>query len=237
MRIPGMYCGVALVCVLMLLMSAGCTTDQQQGGVSPPLSSEEGTNAPVSDTEAPVTMVSPTPEGVLSPEETADLLFMQEEERLARDVYAVFYETWNMQVFENIGDAEQSHTDSVAVLVRRYGLDDDSAEVVAGVFTNPELQKLYDDLVLAGMQSPEDALRAAALVEETDIVDLQDAMSRTENADILRVYENLMAGSENHLRSFVKNLEQRGASYTPVVLTQEEYDAIISASGSPGGAP
>lgn len=227
MRIPGTYCGVVLVCAMMVCMSAGCIADQQQGDGPQSYPSEEVSRAPVPDTGGPVTTVLPTTESVLSPAEAADLLFMQEEERLARDVYAVFYETWGMNVFENIGDAEQSHTDSVAVLVRRYGLEDDSAEVTAGVFANPELQKLYDDLVLTGMQSPEDALRAAALVEETDIVDLQDAMSRTENADILRVYENLIAGSENHLRSFVRNLEQRGESYSPVVLTQDEYEDIV----------
>lgn len=96
------------------------------------------------------------------------------------------------------------------VLIKWYGLDDDSSgSVTPGVFAHPELQALYNDLVNAGMQSLEDALRAAALVEETDIVDLQNAMNRTENADVRYVYENLMRGSENHLRAFVRNLEGR----------------------------
>lgn len=229
-----MYCGVTLFFVLVLMVSAGCTAEQQQGDTFPSLPSGEDSGTPVPDAGETVTTPTASSNSLLSSAEISDLLFMQEEERLARDVYAVLYEEWDLQIFKNIGDAEQTHMDSVTVLVERYGLDDDPSEIIPGEFSHPELQKLYEDLVFAGMQSPEDALRVGALVEETDIVDLQDAMSRTGNADILRVYENLMSGSENHLRSFVNNIEQRGASYTPVVLEQEEYDAIISASGSRG---
>lgn len=232
--------GVAFICVLLVVFGAGCISDEQQENTPQSVPSEEEPDADLPNAEeavstpasSPVSSPASSPDTVLSSAEISDILFMEEEERLAHDVYVVFYEKWEMQVFKNIVDAEQSHTDSVTALVNRYGLDDGSSEVIAGEFSNSELQKLYDDLVSAGMQSPEDALRAAALVEETDIVDLQDAMSRTENADILIVYENLIAGSENHLRSFVKNLEQRGESYAPVVLSQDEYDAIISASGN-----
>lgn len=229
-------CGLAaVVCILVLAMSAGCTTDQEQGVTPPTVSSGEDTYATVLDTGVLETKLTSPPDVPLSPAEVSDLRYMQEEERLARDVYGVFYEKWGMQVFKNIGDAEQTHMDSVTVLIERYGLDVPSESVVPGVFSHAELQALYRDLTEAGMQSPEDALRAAALVEETDIVDLQGAISRTDKEDIHYVYQNLMRGSENHLRAFVKNLEGRGELYSPVVLTQEEYSEIISTSVRPGG--
>ena len=49
----------------------------------------------------------------------------------------------------------------------------------------------------------------------------------TEKPDLICVYENLMKGSRNHLRSFCGLLETMGESYTAQYLTQEEVDAIL----------
>ena len=227
--------GAMLVCVLILVMSAGCTADQQQETVRPTATSGEESYATALDAGTLDARLDAYPISGLSAAEISDLLYMQEEEKLARDVYDVFSESWGMQVFRNIGDAEQTHMDSVTVLIDRYGLEKTPESATPGVFAHAELQLLYNDLTASGIQSPEDALRAAALVEETDIVDLRNAMGRTDNGDIRYVYENLMRGSENHLRAFVRNLEQQGDVYTPQVLTQADYDAIVSAPVQAGG--
>lgn len=233
---------ILLIMCCIMAMSAGCTTDQQPDvqptvTVEPTATGTEDTYSTVLDPGTLESRIAAYPTGTLSAEEESDILFMQEEEKLARDVYAVFHETWGMQVFNNIGDAEQTHMDSMTVLVERYGLTPPSGDGAPGVFANSDLQALYDGLIESGTGSREDALRAAALVEETDIVDLQDALSRTDKADIRYVYENLMRGSENHLRAFVRNLEQLGESYTPMVLTGDEYDEIVSTPSRPGGYP
>ena len=44
------------------------------------------------------------------------------------------------------------------------------------------------------------------------------------------MYENLLKGSRNHLRAFVRTLERQGISYEPVYLEQEVYDVIIGTS-------
>ena len=235
MKIQIIYRVVVVMCILVLVMSTGCTNDQQQDDNQPIVTSGNDTYATVLDAGTLDVRLDKYPVGVLSPAEVSDFQYMQEEERLARDVYGVFYEKWEMQVFKNIGDAEQTHMDSVTVLIERYELDVPSENGVPGVFSHAELQALYRDLTEAGMQSPEDALRAAALVEETDIADLQGAISRTDKEDIRYVYQNLMRGSENHLRAFVKNLEGRGESYAPAVLTQGEYSEIIFTSVRLGG--
>ncbi len=228
-----------VVCLLVLVMSTGCTTDRQgpvepTTTIQPTITSGEDSYATVLDAGTLDARLDEYPAGTLSAAEMSDLGYLQEEEKLARDVYGVFYATWGMQVFRNIGNAEQTHMDSVTVLIDRYGLAS-SENNPAGVFEHHELQDLYDNLVESGLQSPEDAIRAAALVEETDIVDLRDALGRTDNADIRYVYENLMRGSENHLRAFVRNLEGQGESYAPVVLSQDDYAAILSTPVRPGG--
>ena len=110
----------------------------------------------------------------LSEAEAEGLSFMREEEKLARDVYLMFYEQWGIRIFQNIAKAEETHMSAVADLLERYGLPDPAEDTAVGVFTNPELQALYDQLMEEGSQSLADALRVGALVEEVDIVDLED---------------------------------------------------------------
>jgi hypothetical protein len=140
----------------------------------------------------------------------------------------------NVPIFNNISNSEQTHTDSINFLIVRYGLNDPFVNEI-GKFTNEELQALYDSLVEKGNNSLEDALIVGATVEEVDIIDLKEAISNTDKADIKTVYENLMKGSRNHLRSFVSNMKSRGYSYSPQYLSQEEFDQIVNSQIERGG--
>ena len=172
----------------------------------------------------------------ISPEEAADLQFMREEEKLAHDVYVTLYEKWGLRVFANISRSEQQHTEAVAYLLDRYDISDPAAGNDLGTFTDAKLQALYDQLVAQGSESVADALKVGAAIEEIDILDLQERLAATDNAAIERVYNSLLAGSENHLRAFVSNLKSRtGETYAPQYLSQAAYNAIVTASGSQGG--
>lgn len=167
------------------------------------------------------------PVGNLTEDEADDILFMAEEEKLARDVYLYYFDKWGQPVFSNIASAEETHMESMVVLIERYGLLNPVGGEERGVFENPELQALYDDLVKSGSVSESDALKNGALIEEIDIIDLNDAISRTDKQDIITVYDNLKRGSGNHLRSFVSNLERNGVIYSPQELSMDEYGLIM----------
>jgi len=172
---------------------------------------------------------------ILTEQETADLLYMREEEKLAHDVYEFLYEQWGLPVFNNIASSESTHTASVLVLLTRYGTADPAAGLAAGQFNNADLQKLYDTLIQQGGLSLADALKVGAAIEEIDILDLQDTIANTAQADIRLVYENLLAGSANHLRAFVNTLQmQTGATYQAQYLSTEEYEAILAGGGTTG---
>jgi hypothetical protein len=174
--------------------------------------------------------------GELSIAEVEGLLYMREEEKLAKDVYLTLCEKWGMSTFQNIANAEQTHMDAVRTLIERYGLEDPAEASDIGVFTNSTLQDLYDQLVETGNQSLGDALRVGAAIEEIDILDLEEYIAQTDKADIQVVYESLMKGSRNHLRSFVSTLKrQEGQTYEPQYLSQEAYDAIVSTPTEAGG--
>ena len=158
----------------------------------------------------------------LSAAEAEGLSFMREEEKLARDVYLMLYEQWGIRIFQNIAKAEETHMSALAGLLERYGLPDPAEDTAVGVFTNPELQALYDQLMEEGSQSLADALRVGALVEEVDIVDLEDYIEQTDNEDLLRVYQNLLKGSYNHLRAFTSTLEKQTGEIYQLQLLEAE---------------
>ena len=190
-----------------------------------PLIAGNGLNAPASQQRA------------LNQAETEDVLYMREEEKLARDVYITLYKQWGNPVFTNISRAERRHMRRMQGLIDRYGLVDPVSDDSIGVFVNADLQALYDKLTGQGMNSELDALYVGALIEEVDIEDLQHAIDQTSHRDIERSYENLMRGSRNHLRAFVKNIEHQGISYEAQQLSQETVDLILSESIERGGKP
>ena len=141
---------------------------------------------------------------ILTSEEEAGLLFMREEEKLARDVYRVLYEKWELGVFDNIAQSEQRHMDAVLYLIGKYNLADPALD--PGIFQNEELQALYDDLVDKGLKSIVDAIEVGVIIEETDIADIVALLDQTDKNDIIRVYTNLLDGSHNHLDAFNSHL-------------------------------
>ncbi len=163
----------------------------------------------------------------LSEEEKAGILFMREEEKLARDVYLKLYEKWGLKVFDNIAKSEQTHMDAVKLLIDKYNLEDPAEGKGVGEFSNATIQALYNKLIDMGSKSVVDALKVGAMIEEIDILDLKKYLAKTDNEDIKLVYENLMKGSMNHLRAFTRNLEKYGVTYEPQYLSTEEYKEIV----------
>lgn len=164
---------------------------------------------------------------VLSTGEIQTLTFMREEEKLAHDVYLTLNETWPQPVFANIAQSEQQHMDAMLALLERYQIADPARPVI-GLFNNMELQALYDKLVIRGQQSATEALYVGAAIEEIDILDLEKAIAETDQPDLRRAYENLLAASGNHLRAFVRNIEAQGLVYEPQHLDVEQLETILS---------
>ena len=174
----------------------------------------------------------------LSEIEIADLMFMREEEKLARDVYAELYqyhkdENVELLIFANIANSEQRHMNAMLRLLNRYRLEDPADGALPGEFENEILSELYVDLVSSGAitetdlneptnggkVSPTDAFYVGAWIEERDMLDILLAISNTSRADIVGVYTNLLCGSRSHLRAFVARI---GAdAYEPQLLSPE----------------
>jgi hypothetical protein len=153
---------------------------------------------------------APVVAAVLTESEMQDLVFMREEEKLARDVYDALRLRWGSRVFSNIELSEQTHMDAIKDLLDKYGIPDPAEGMDYGEFANVELQKLYDELVERGSLSLVEAYRVGILIEETDIEDLVEAIDRSVHPDIQRIYRNLLRGSQNHLKAFSSHLGAQG---------------------------
>ena len=65
-------------------------------------------------------------------------------------------------------------------------------------------------------------------MEEHDVIDLRERIKNQSDEYVIKVFTQLEKATENHLKAFVKNLKQAGVEYTPQILSQNDYDAIIS---------
>lgn len=146
--------------------------------------------------------------GELSDGERASLIFMREEEKLARDVYTYLSSIYPMRIFRNIARSEQKHMDAIKNLLDRYSIADPVGENGPGVFTDSGIQDLYDQFIAEGSQSLIDALHVGIQIEEADIEDLQTALALADNKDITKVYLNLLKASERHLKAFTTVLSK-----------------------------
>lgn len=172
----------------------------------------------------------------LNKQEKEGLQFMREEEKLARDVYDSMYAKWEVNPFGNIRYSERVHMNRMKGLLDQFKLEDPVglSNDQPGEFRNPEMKKIYRDLVQSGSLSLSDALKAGAKIEELDIADLDIRISQTKNEDVLIAYRFLRMGSENHLRAFVRRLKAQGISYQPEHLSQQEFDRIIGGDNGNG---
>lgn len=141
-----------------------------------------------------------TASALTEPEANA-ILFMKQEEKLARDVYKTLHAQWGAAIFSNIAASEQNHMNAVDGLISRYRLKD-LTPPAAGDFSYVELRELYAALIEKGSLSLRDALEVGVMIEETDIEDLRAALLTARERPIRNVFGNLLNGSLNHLAAF-----------------------------------
>ncbi|MDP3912892.1 MAG: DUF2202 domain-containing protein [Bacteroidota bacterium] len=162
----------------------------------------------IADVPIPVCTIT----GTVTEAEAAGLLFMREEEKMARDVYSYLYLKYKLPVFNNISKSETAHMSSVLRLIAGFKITDNSNNN-SGEFTDTQIAELYKQLITMGNVSVIDALKVGVLIEQTDIADLKNELLAVENASVKTVYSNLLKGSEAHLKAFTWNLKIRGVVY------------------------
>lgn len=170
----------------------------------------------------------------LTKAEKEGIQLMREEEKLAHDVYQFFNDKWKLPIFSNISNSETRHFNAVGYLIEKFELKD-IANPEKGKFKNRDIAFLYDSLTQKGSESLVEALKVGAFIEEFDIADLQKLLALNTDSIIEGVYQNLLRGSNNHLRAFTGQLESRGERYSPVILSETAFLEVVQGSHQMGG--
>ncbi len=163
----------------------------------------------------------------ISNAEKNSLIYMYEEEKLARDVYLTLSEKYDIPVFKNISKSEQYHMDLVNTLLEKFDITN-TAKDKRGEFENNDLQKLYNSLTEQGSKSLIDALKTGATIEDVDIHDLEKYIPNVTNPEIISTFKQLTCGSGNHMRAFSRQLKIKEIVYTPQYISQNKYNKIIN---------
>ena len=164
----------------------------------------------------------------LTASEISHLQFIREEEKLARDIYYLLAEQWELRIFTKIAESEQRHTDAVRLVLEKYGAADPAKGTLPGIFADKNLQDLYKLLMTEGGKSSLEALKVGALTEEKDISDINLAVKETNKADLIELYAYLKDGSSTHLRGFMAQIKAAGGSYSPQFISQEEFEKAMN---------
>ncbi len=179
-------------------------------------------------------LIASIPQKALDASEAAQLFYLREEEKLARDVYIRLHSKWAAPIWQNISRSEERHFDALKLLLDRHRLRDPAAGKAMGSFQDAGLQTLYGDLVAQGEASFSAALRTGATIEDLSVRNLEKALASTDNSALKMVYRNLQNASRNHLSVLANRLEAAGEKYAAQYISPEALEAILSDSNDAG---
>lgn len=154
-----------------------------------------------------VVMVTPAVQAQavsVSPKLKAQLVYLVQEEELARDAYKTLYAATGVRQFSNISSAEQTHMNLMQGILKTYGIADPTVGLPVGSFKDVTLADLYKKLVASGKNSTTEALAAGVAIEKKDIADLNVMLKENPPADVTFVLQRLLNGSKNHLAAFTR---------------------------------
>lgn len=162
----------------------------------------------------------------LTADEIEFLFAVREDEKVPKDLYSVFYTTFGSQTFSKISLSEATHVSAVEAILDFYEIEYPALEG-PGVFADADRQAFYNDLLSKGTSAVE-AFKVMAYLEESNIYYYSLILEEITNPNIDLVITNLSDASENHLRAAVRQITALGGTYFPILITQEDYDAIVS---------
>lgn len=148
---------------------------------------------------------------------------------MAHDLYVAAAAQWPMSVFQRLALAEAQHEAALTQLAASIQAPLPAAQ--PGVYATAELQQMYAALLPLVNGSLTGALKAGALVEETDLADLRRLRATATDEPTQQVLLNLEQATARHLTAFARQLAFQGVTYTPEVLTPDEYAAVLNTTG------
>lgn len=171
---------------------------------------------------------------ILTDAEKNHVLWMREESKVARDLYTFLFNRWGIPVFKKKMVKEQVNMDRSLTIINKYGLTDPIVKDEQGIYSKENFRQMYVELAMRGNSSLPEALRAAAITEELDIMELEDALQNTiTNPDLKSIYNTMAVSSRNHLRAIIEQIQCMGEIYGPQRLPEKRFYSIVDSPVEP----
>ena len=172
--------------------------------------------------------LSDYPRGTLTANEREGILATREGSKLSRDVYRYLAGLWSLPEFTSNAFNGQIHTDTLLLLIERYGLQDPAAAKSEGQFSTDRWQGLYTEFTKAGSESELSALQAGLRLEELGVQHLQTMLAQTGKDDLRLVYAAILRGAALNLRDLaVAFRRMTGETYDPQHINASELREIL----------
>jgi hypothetical protein len=163
------------------------------------------------------------------------IMWMHEQEKLAKDLYLSFDGNWDQPTFASIAAKKRHHMDEMMAMIDYYDADPLFEQDEIGVFGDSRHSDVFIAQLARGQTSLINAYLAAAYVEEWNIqeyrndieaIDLGQCAPCEPLAPLRATYVKLLAGDIEHLRTLLSHLTGLGYTYTAQLLSQAEVDVI-----------
>jgi hypothetical protein len=165
---------------------------------------------------------------VISDKDKSSLIYFREEQKLAADAFASYFEIWENKLFFNAEVNEKGHIKKVISLLEYYEIEDPAGDNEKGKFINDSIKNEYFNIVSFGRQSLIHAYLGSAELAEKDIFETGNAISETDNEKIIEVYKALKGSSEKYLKIFIGKLKDNSVVYRPKYLKEEDFNKIVN---------
>ena len=217
-----LFIGILFV-VCMLAVAAGCIGQPVSKVVITPT-----VTIPVPNGNATQKTFIALVKAPLNDTEWADIIRLQEDQKYITDLNAVLSTQHpEIPVFKNITNASKVYQAADNVILQRYGIPTPEKDA-AGVFSSQNLQLVIDNDINTGSNSIRDALLVSARAEDMHIADLEAAIGRTDNPDILFIDRQELVSSRNNLRTISQWITAYGGVYYPTYITVDYYKSLTN---------
>lgn len=162
----------------------------------------------------------------ISEDDQKALLYLIEEQKMARDVCALLGEKHGVKLFTSYSQKAQAQMVRLEELYKTYK-PEYQLDKTPGTYVNLKIQDLYQYYVSEGVVSLNEGFRAGAKIADASIYGIENIMSGTQNTKLHGVYGIVRCGSGNQLRSFVNMLVGNGEMFMPEYITMKHYRDIM----------
>ena len=217
-----LFIGILFV-VCMLAVAAGCIGQPASKVVITPT-----VTIPVPNGNATQKTFIALSQAPLNDTEWADVIKLQEDQKYITDINAVLATQHpEIPVFQNITNASKVYQAADNVILQRYGIPSPEKDA-AGAFSSQNLQLVIDNDVNTGSNSVRDALFVSARAEDMHIADLEAAIGRTDNTDILFMDRQELVSSRNNLRIISQWITAYKGVYYPTYIPVDYYKNLTN---------